>query len=242
MKMLVTRPEPDAQSSVARLGALGIEAVAAPLMVRRTLSFSAPPAAGFSAVAVTSTNALRALAEREALAAFLHLPLFAVGDRTAHEARQLGFTEVYAAGGTLDTLVTAIARARVEGPIFYAAGKHLSGDLAHALAAHGLMVVTTTVYDMVAQPDLSSEVLGQIEAGAFDAVLVYSQRTAEIFCAATTSLSPDARKNLAFICLSEKVAQPLIGARFNRLYLSDHPSEEAMMSLALAFAREQTGS
>lgn len=242
MKMLVTRPEPDARSSLARLEALGIPAVAAPLMVRRTLDFTLPPANGFAALAITSTNALRALAEREALAPFLHLPLFAVGDRTAHEARQLGFSQVVAAGGTLDTLVTAIAISGVGGPIFYAAGKHLSGDLAHALAPHGLMVVTATVYDMVAQPELPPDILGQMEAGVIGAVLVYSQRTAEIFCQASASLSAPSRKRLGCICLSEKVAQPLIRAHFNRLYLSDHPSEEAMMALALAFAREQTES
>jgi uroporphyrinogen-III synthase len=67
MLMLVTRPEPDAQSSVARLDALGIKALAAPLMVRRTLTPSLPPADGFTALAVTSTNALRALADQGAL-------------------------------------------------------------------------------------------------------------------------------------------------------------------------------
>lgn len=240
MKMLVTRPHPDAQSSVARLDALGIKAVAAPLMVRRTLHGNLPPAQGFAALAVTSTNALRALADLEALAPFFDVPLFAVGDRTAHEARQLGFATVVAASGTLETLVTAIALARLEGPVFYPAGKHLSGDLAHALAPHGLMVVTKTVYDMVAQPELPASVLGQMEAADIGAVLVYSQRTAEIFCAAAKTLSARAREKLAFICLSEKVAQPLIEAHFTRVHLCDYPSEDAMMSLALAFARAQT--
>lgn len=241
MLMLVTRPEPDAQSSVARLDALGIEAIAAPLMVRRTLTPSLPPADGFAAIAVTSTNALRALADQDALSAYSHLRVFAVGDRTAHEARQMGFSDVKAAAGTLESLVTLIALARIEGPVFYPAGKHLSGDMAHALAPHGLMVVTSTVYDMVAQPHMPDGVPEKLEQGEIGAVLVYSQRTAEIFCAATSMLSAEARERLALICMSEKVARPLLANRFTRVHLADHPDEDAMMTLALAFAREQTG-
>lgn len=241
MLMLVTRPEPDAQASIARLDALGIVGIAAPMMVRRTLSPSLPPADGFKALAITSTNALRALADLEALERYAHIPVFAVGDRTAHEARQMGFAEVKAAAGTLESLVTLIALARIEGPVFYPAGRHLSGDMAHALAPHGLMVVTSTVYDMVAHPELPEGVLGQLESGKIGAVLAYSQRTAEIFCAATEALSLSAREKLAMLCMSEKIARPLLASRFTRVHLADRPDEDAMMTLALAFAREQTG-
>ena len=41
------------------------------------------------------------------------------------------------------------------------------------------------------------------------------------------------------LCLSEAVAEPLIAAHFVRVSLADHPSEEAMMALALSFARDQ---
>ena len=41
------------------------------------------------------------------------------------------------------------------------------------------------------------------------------------------------------LCLSEAVAEPLLAAHFVRVGLADHPSEEAMMALALSFARDQ---
>jgi uroporphyrinogen-III synthase len=44
------------------------------------------------------------------------------------------------------------------------------------------------------------------------------------------------------LCLSEAIAEPLIAAHFVRISLADYPSEEAMMSLALAFARDQNAS
>jgi len=243
MHMLVTRPEPDAQATSDRLAALGIAAEMAPLMTRQTLDTNLPQAEGFAAIAITSTNALRALADRDALAPFLGLPAFAVGDRTAHEARQLGFAEVTAAEGTLDSLVTTIALARLAGPVFYPAGKHLSGDLAQALAPHGLMVVTSAVYEMVAETRLDPAIEAALSAGSFGAVLLYSPRTAEIFASlAAPLLSDHQKRSLPMLCLSENVASPLIENHFSRILLADYPSDEAMMALALAFAREQTGS
>lgn len=242
MLMLVTRPEPDAQATRERLAALDIDALAAPLMTRQNLPARLPPPNGFAALALTSTNALRALADREALGPFRDTKVFAVGDRTAHEARLLGFTDVVAAEGTLQSLVTAIALARLEGPIFYPAGRHMSGDLAQALAPHGLMVVTVPVYEMVAQSSLPRETASGLKEGAFGAVLVYSRRTAEIFCTlAGPALDGERRRTLPMLCISENVAVPLLESQFSRILLADHPSEEAMMALALAFAREQSG-
>jgi uroporphyrinogen-III synthase len=240
MRFLVTRPEPDAQATIERLAALDIEGVALPVMTRQTLQTHLPPASGFAALAVTSTNALRALADRGLLDEMRDKPVFAVGDRTAHEARMLGFANVSAAEGTLDTLVTRIALARLEGPVLYPAGKHLSGDLARSLAPHGLMVATIPVYEMVAETSLPAEQLLELEERQFDGALFYSRRTAEIFCNLVT-LPEEVRRTLPVLCLSENVASPLLDNHFSRVLLADHPSEEAMMALALAFAREQTG-
>lgn len=243
MRMLVTRPEPDAQASIDRLAALGIEAAAAPLLTRAALDFHLPDLSGFAALAVTSTNALRALEEKGALAALHHLPVYAVGDRTAHEAKALGFAEVFSAGGTFERLSSMLALARLEGPVLYPAGKHLSGDLAQALVPHGIMVVTATVYEMVAESDFPDGTLTALESGTFDAALIYSRRTAEIFCRVVgEKLTAAKKRDLALLCLSENVAQPLVEKHFTRVHLADRPDEEAMMSLALAFAREQSGS
>jgi uroporphyrinogen-III synthase len=241
MRVLVTRPEPDAQSTLERLLALEIDGLAAPLMTRQSLDAHLPTPQGFAGLAVSSINALRALADRNALTALTDTPVFAVGDRTAHEARVLGFSHVVAADGTLDSLVTTIALARLDGPVLYPCGRHLSGDLAHALAPHGLMVVTVPVYEMVAETTLSSQAAQALASGEVDAVLLYSRRTAEIFCQLVEDIvAPEQRRNLPVLCLSENVAGPMIEHHFSRVLLADHPSEEAMMALALAFSREQT--
>jgi uroporphyrinogen-III synthase len=240
VKMLVTRPEPDAQATLARLDALGIDALAAPVMVRQTLDASLPPPDGFTAMVLTSANAVRALAERGVLEQYRHLPVFAVGDRTAREASEAGFERVSSAAGALQDLVNAMTIARMRGPIFYPTGKHQSADLAKALAPLGVMVATAKIYDMVAIDALPAQILAEL-GGDIGAVLAYSRRTAEIFATLATSLPRDKRSRLAMLCLSETVAEPLLEARFSRISLADRPDEDAMMALALAFAREQTG-
>ena len=240
MRTLVTRPEPDGQATVQRLAALDIDALAAPLMTRRTLDINLPKADGFAALALTSANGLRSLADRGAIERFAGLPVFAVGGRTAIEARTMGFSEVVDAGGTLADLANRLAYARLSGPVFYPAGKHLTGDLAKSLASFGVMVVTARIYDMVPVDALPDVVLSGLESGDIGAVLLYSRRTAQLLVKALDGrLDRIQRSRIAMLCLSEAVAEPLMAAHFNRISLADYPSDEAMMALALAVTRDQ---
>lgn len=242
VRMLVTRPLIDAEETAARLRALAIEPVLCPLLEFRTLAASLPEPAGFAALAVTSANALRALAARDALAAYRQLPVFAVGGHTAATARALGFSRVEAAGGTLGLLVEQIARAGLRGPVFYPAGRDRSGDLARSLAPHGVMVITASVYAMDPIAALPAPVLAALEQGSIAAALFYSRRTAATFAALSEPIGPEARRRLGVLCISEAVAEPLVDAHFVRVGLADHPGEEAMMGLALSFARDQNAS
>jgi len=237
VRMLVTRPEPDASETAARLNALDIETVIDPLLTARTLSTSLPPAEGFAGLAVTSANALRALDDRGDLSGYRGLPLYAVGDRTAAFARRHGFEQVVSAQGNADDLVALLAKAGLKGPILYPAARHQAGRLGKALAPHGIMVITAAVYDMVPATALGETARAGLASGAIAAALFYSRRTAETFARLAGDLRD--RTRLGMLCLSETVAAPLIAAHFVRVALADHPSEEAMMGLALSFARGQ---
>jgi uroporphyrinogen-III synthase len=237
LRMLVTRPEPDASETAGKLSALGIEPVVEPLLRFQTLPTSLPEPAGFAALILTSTNALRALAERRGIADFLGLKVFAVGDRTAAAAAAEGFANVTSAGGNLDDLVGLIAKAGLTGPVFYPAARERAGNLGKALAAHGIMAITTEIYAMAPSEKLSNPVRIALEAGDLDAGLFYSRRTAEAFIALTEGIPR--RADLRLLCLSEAVAAPFMKAHLLRVSLAEHPSEEAMLSLALSFARDQ---
>ncbi|MCS6759655.1 MAG: uroporphyrinogen-III synthase, partial [Candidatus Devosia euplotis] len=209
-RMLLTRPEPDAQSSLARLRALDIEGLAVPLMDRVTLEVSLPPADGFAAVVLSSANAVRTLIDRDVVGEYAHLPVLAVGDRTARDAQAAGFVRVSSAAGAFADLVNAISLSDLKGPLFYPTGKHQSADLAKALAPMGVMVATAKVYDMVAITQLPAHVLAALGDGGINAVLVYSRRTAEIFAQLAQSLDRAQRQALGMLCMSEVVAEPLL--------------------------------
>jgi uroporphyrinogen-III synthase len=239
-RLLVTRPQPDAGETIARLDALGIEGVATPLLERAALHAALPDPAGLAAIALTSANALRALDERGALRPYLGLRVFTVGEKTAAVAHELGFVDIVTAGGTAEQLVAEIGAAQPPGPVFYPAARHQAADLAGLLKPLGVDVVTARVYEMRAVKTLAPAVAAGLSSGAYAGALFYSRRTAEAFVALAAPLMlPEQKTRLGVLCLSEQVAEPLLAAHFIRAGLAEHPSEEAMMALALAFVRDQ---
>lgn len=241
--MLVTRPEPDASETAARLGALDIEGLPCPLLVHETLTPSLPDATGFAAIAVTSTNALRALRERGMLERYLKLPLYAVGARTAAAAKAFGFDKVTHAEGGFVALAELLAHTPIAGPILYPAARELAGDLAKSLAPFGRMVITAEVYAMNPVEELPPIAVAGLADNSIGAVLLYSRRTSETFVRlADAHIDRLERRQLGMLCLSEAVAEPLFDAHFVRVSLAEHPSEQAMMGLALSFSRDQNAS
>ena len=96
MRILVTRPEPDAQAQAETLAARGHEAVLAPLLIVETIPRAALGLDGAQAVIVTSRNTLRALAGHAEREQAFRLPLFAVGEASALKAMKVGFADVTA--------------------------------------------------------------------------------------------------------------------------------------------------
>ncbi|WP_196260221.1 uroporphyrinogen-III synthase [Pelagibacterium limicola] len=240
IKLLVTRPEPDATRTAAHLAALDLEPVVAPMLEAIAQSDPLPEPETFFALAATSVNAVRFLADRNPHPAFFKKPLYAVGEATADAARDAGFDMVSAAEGTLADLVALIVRTHRGGPIFHPAARDLSGSLGAALKPHSIDVLVATLYAMEQVPALPAKARAELVAGEIAGALFFSRRTAEAFARLATG--PDfilPKTMLHCLCLSENCAEPLVEHHFLRIALADHPSHEAMMALALAFARDQ---
>src|SRR3954465_14164919 len=104
MAILVTRPEPDNQTTAAALRARGLEVLVAPMLRFEPVAFHDDADARFGAVIVSSANALRAIETDLAGSRLLTLPLFAVGERSAKAARRAGFGDVIVADGNAAAL------------------------------------------------------------------------------------------------------------------------------------------
>src|SRR5690606_35988892 len=98
MRVLVTRPQPDASRTAAILESLGHEVMVDPLLNLEPM-VTEMPAGPFDALAATSANAMRIAATLSGVDALRDLPLFPVGTHTACAASEAGFMDVRDADG-----------------------------------------------------------------------------------------------------------------------------------------------
>jgi uroporphyrinogen-III synthase len=234
MRLLVTRPEPDALRLRALLEEAGHEATVEPLL---SVSFDdADPIEldGAQALIATSRNALRALKANPAAAEARHLPLFAVGKATAAEARTLGIETVVTGAGTAAELVAHIVSVLdpANGVLVHLAGDTLAHDLAGELEAHGFRVRQPVVYRMVPATAFADTTVEDLATHAIDGVLLMSPRTATIYAGLVARHSlTTAVRTLPHFCMSDAVARRLQSLGPLPTRVADAPRLEELLAL-----------
>jgi uroporphyrinogen-III synthase len=233
MRVAITRSQADGERSAATLRAQGHDALVAPLI--RVEPIAASLAGDWSGIVITSANAT---ATRGTSHKLLALPLYAVGARSAAAAREAGFTDVTSADGDARDLVAVIAsQHRDPKPLLYLAGGDRAADLVADLARHGIKAEMRVVYRAVTAP-LPAALIDGLRTGTLDAVLHYSQRSAENFVAgARAAMVEGEALRLRHLCLSEQVAAPLRAAGAADVAVAPHPDEAALIELLRASGR-----
>jgi uroporphyrinogen-III synthase len=234
MRLLVTRPEPDAARTAHMLRTRGHAVIVAPLTTIEPIAGVDPGAGPWSGLLVTSANAVRALAAQARAAEFVRLPVLAVGRRTADAAREVGFAEIVSADGNVDDLVglTASRFGDTGARLIYLAGNDRAGNLAGALAARGITVRTVVIYRAVAAQTLPDDAKDALANGRIDGVLHFSPRGAGIYlrCAEADGLTAQALAPRHY-CLSDNVSEPLSGAGARHIQVAERSDEAAMLAL-----------
>ena len=232
MRLLLTRPESDAQRTAAALRTLGHETVIAPLL-RIAVTADAEIGPGpWAAILITSVNAARAIATRTAVTQFHALPVFTVGQRSAQAMTAAGFADVSSAdGGVAELAHLAAARVEPGASLLYLAGEDRSGDLAGDLGARGFAVETVVIYRAVAAASLP-RVAAEALASGIGGVLHFSRRSAEAYVDAArgTNMLAAALKPVQY-CISAQVAEPLAHAGAADIRAALEPSEAALIAL-----------
>lgn len=227
MRIAVTRPEAEGERTAQALRARGHEVLLAPLM--RVESVPADLSGEWSAVAITSANALMAIAQSPALPALQALPLFAVGRRSADAAA--GFAHIQSADGDVHDLVRLIAREHRGGALLYLAGQDRAADLAGNLVKHGIRAEMRVVYRAVTAP-FPAALVAALPQGSLDAVLHFSRRSAENYMSGAHAAGiTEAALGVRHLCLSEQVAEPLRAAGAKRVDVAPAPNESALIGL-----------
>ena len=222
--ILITRPEPGAAESARAVAALGWEAVLAPALTLTALPFNAP--GNCQAIIITSRAAARALP----LAA---LPVIAVGEATATEARVRGFVEVRAAAGDAQALAALIgATLKPEGGMLcLAVGEGYALDLAAALRAKGFRVIRRVVYAARPSAALPGEARQALREGRIHAALFTSPRSAQEAMRLLREAGLEkATQNIMAIALSPRIAAALATLPWAEIRIASRPDHAALLA------------
>ena len=228
MRIAVTRPEEDAKALREKLGLFGHEAIQVPLLAIVPRSGVAIEPLAYQAVAATSANAIRALEDHDGVKS---LRMLTVGPQSLKAAQVKGFVRAEAHGGDVDGLVRHIRMALKpdDGPILYLSGAETAGDLQGQLSASGFDCRRVVLYDALPAASLGPAEPA-LRKGLIDAVLLYSPRSARIWCGlvAKAGLLAVAQAP-SYLCLSRNVAKALPESW--NCHTPASPDESAMLAL-----------
>lgn len=205
MKVLITRPQPDADNFAQDCRSAGLDPIVAPLMtVAPRDDWETPVDA--AALAFTSANGVRVFASASRVRS---LVAFCVGEATADAAQAAGFSTVHAADGDVISLAETIAEhgRAFSGHIVHIAGARRAGDLIGLLRERGLNAHRIVAYETREAEILPEPAQGEIGSGRALAVALFSPRTAQLFLnlVAAANLA-EALTRCRAVCLSPAVA------------------------------------
>jgi uroporphyrinogen-III synthase len=231
MRILITRPEQDAERLAHELRMRGHEPILSPLMAIRHFDGPGIALEDTQAVLATSAHGIRALVR---LSANRDVPVFAVGPQTAAAARAAGFVDVRNAGGDAAILSKAVREwaSPKAGPLLHVAGQERAGRLAQSLVEAGFSVEVRVLYASVASEQFSPAGLAALSADAVDVVMLFSPRSARLFAEQLQKAGFGARcHNMVALCISGATAEALQGLPLKTIRVAARPDEGAMLRL-----------
>lgn len=226
-RVLITRPEPGATETAARLTALGLVPVIAPVLSIKANELRPPDR--LAATILTSRNAIRACPS----ALFRH-PAFAVGTATAASAAQAGFTHVCNADGDAVALAKLIAStlSPADGTLFLPCGQGQGNALAASLRQSGFRVLRRVAYRAVGADILPESAVASLHQGQLTAAMFFSGETSRHFVRLLWAAAlTDTVSNVQAVSISERAAMALRHLRWRCIKVAAKPNQDAMLAL-----------
>lgn len=245
MRVLVTRPQPGADRTAARLEAMGHDTVKLPLFESRVTATprDLPDATEIDGILATSARAFSMFGAAGAPLACRRLPVHAVGPATAEAARNAGFSTVYEGAGNARDLAARIAGDGAETGVgagaeighlmrpLYLAGQPRRPLIEEALVAAGMQYAVVECYRMDEISYATDYMKARVLTLPIDAVLFYSANAAMRFSGLMTAQMPGEMMNSArFGCMSAEVAAALPTVWRRRAFVAAHPDEASLLA------------
>ena len=231
MRVLITRAREDAEPLADVLAQMGIQSIINPLL--EIVYVPEPPLdlTTVQGMLMTSTNGVRAFCQRSADRS---LPVYAVGDATAREARKAGFGTVFSASGDVAALADLVRCEgdRIGGELLHCTGTKVAGDLGGLLESSGYSYRRECLYDAKKVRHFNPSTIAGFKSGQIEGVLLYSPRTAAIFVDLIhqTQLAPLMKQVVAY-CLSANVQKKITGLAWKECRVAAIPEQDALVSL-----------
>jgi uroporphyrinogen-III synthase len=218
LNILVTRPEPGASATAARLMALGHNPILLPCLTITPKPTKLPKTPG--AIVITSGQAIASLPT-----AYQPLPVFCVGDATAARLREAGFRAVLSAAGDAEDLARLIIAHHLPGTHLLAVGARHGQPLAAQLREAGIQVIRRAVYTASPVKTLPKQTAAAL--ATTHAALFYSAETVRAFA----RLTPPHTETITALALSAAVAAPLQGLPWSEIRVAVAPTEADLLAL-----------
>jgi uroporphyrinogen-III synthase len=231
MRVLVTRPQPDADQLAAMMAAQGHEAIVAPMMTINHDEDARITLKGVQALLITSANGARALA---AATRGRDVAVFCVGAASATQATAAGFSSVFNVQGDTTDLADLVARQcqTDAGHLIHIAGSVVAGDLSGDLTARGFTVDREVLYEAHTHDTLSDKARQVIADNRGLVVTLFSPRTARTFMALVEKADlVGACNSLDLLCLSQAVADAASGLPWRSVKVATRPTTDAILAL-----------
>jgi uroporphyrinogen-III synthase len=227
-KILITRPQEDAEILAVEIEALGFDVLIAPMLNIETRRIKLPDLSSFDGFVFTSVNGVRCFA---ALSQIRDKPVFTVGEKTAYTAMEAGFATVHSTGSDVEALAAFL---KTQNGLY----AHFRGqDVARSLVDlfvedDALTIQEFVIYRAVKVADIETNILTYIQNNDISDVLFYSKRTAETFVELIqrhecTSFV----QGIKALCLADSMVECLSVLPWKEIQVAAHPDQRSMMAL-----------
>ncbi|MEH6790144.1 uroporphyrinogen-III synthase [Parasphingorhabdus sp.] len=226
LPVLILRPKDGARQTELRAENLGLKTVVDPLFAVEPVLWSAPSAADFDALLLTSANAVDHGGPQ--LDAFRALPVLAVGEATASTARAAGFQVAETGNAGAQQLLEQRTADRYGRLLWLAGEQHSDLDP----GARRLDIIP--VYRSAAVP-LGAKAVACLHSETI--VLLHSARAAQHLASEMDRLQIPRGRHQAVV-FSGKVAKAA-GRGWRSVHTASRPDDDALLSLASGLCQKK---
>lgn len=218
--VLAIRPEPGLTATLELGRGMGLNMHGFALSEVVAVDWEMPPLERFDALLLGSANAIRHGGEK--LSRLQHLPVHAVGQATAREAEEAGFTVARTGKGGLQTVLDAVPP-----PVHYL--RLVGSEYVELSPPEGVSFEPLQVYDV--QPrEFSQSAAKWLSEEPI--VLLHSGAMTRQFAKECSRLGVD-RSRITLAAMGPRIAEPA-GEGWRAIHVSDAPNDTALLEMVRA--------